>query len=613
VIHEHDALPLASAAMDFPLTAAETQRLNDAVADCPVCAERAMAYRRQGRLIAELPTLEVPYATRRRVMHAARIGSRPDTRTPMLLLAAALLIGALLAVAAAVGGAFNPDRRLTELPPVESVSPSAPAVAVPSPSLEPAQSEDPGSGTGTNLPPDSIADVVSSNLRVRSQPRVATDSFKFEPLLQPGDRVFVIDGPVVANDYDWYEVAAWRPSTPSVSLPMGWVARADHDGTPWIQGTTPDCPAAPTIALVIAMDPHEALACFGRRPLVLRAVIADGVPGDGCHVDGAVRRCIVGPGWLAGSSGRTASGTAGSGPDALQLSIDPNRPVPVANLLVGRTSVLEGAFDHPDAIGCRFDGYPSGPSLTADDAILRCRTRFVVSQATPDGNFLVPQTAAVTTSDRLRVRSRPVVDATSQPFEPLLPTGTRLFVVQGPVAGSGYDWYEVIALAIRRLDGGPMVGWIAVAGKTGETWAKVLPLDCPSPDGLVGLADVERLATWSASDGGLSCFGDRTITTAAMVHVVCKPSSSTPAAAWLSSPSPASLVMTDGASTFEARLHPDAVESTCKIPQDVRWNVEGHFDDPDSASCATGSAADAVVARYQCRSIFVVTLLARTG
>jgi hypothetical protein len=51
------------------------------------------------------------------------------------------------------------------------------------------------------------------------------------------------------------------------------------------------------------------------------------------------------------------------------------------------------------------------------------------------------------------------------------------------------------------------------------------------------------------------------------------------------------------------------------MPQDANWNVEGHFDDPDSASCAAPAAADpaALAARYQCRSLFVVTLMLRNG
>jgi len=241
VIHEHDALALASAAIDFDLSQAETQELSAAVADCPICAERAGVYRRHMRLLAEMPVLEAPEATRRRVMQAAMTGHVVDTRTPMLLLAAALLLGALLAVVAAIGGAFT-DRRLSELPPLESPRTSvAPAVANASTSPSPEASlpvRPPGGAPEAALTPGLIADVVSDNVRIRSKPGVSTGSVKFEPVLKIGDRLLVIAGPVAADDYDWYQVAAWRPSRPSMSWPIG-LAVLKSKGVPFTARISP--------------------------------------------------------------------------------------------------------------------------------------------------------------------------------------------------------------------------------------------------------------------------------------------------------------------------------------------------------------------------------------
>src|SRR5438045_9752742 len=48
----------------------------------------------------------------------------------------------------------------------------------------------------------------------------------------------------------------------------------------------------------------------------------------------------------------------------------------------------------------------------------------------------------VTVSDRLRVRSQPQISDDSIKYEPVLPIGTELLVLDGPVEGSGYTWYK---------------------------------------------------------------------------------------------------------------------------------------------------------------------------
>jgi hypothetical protein len=624
VIHDHDALELASAAIDFGLTPAEADRLSEAVADCPVCAERAAAYRREMRLLADLPAIEPSSAVRRRVMHAAVTGRTVDTRTPMLLLAAALLLGALLAVAAVVGGVFNNQPHLAELPPIDSTTPGPSSlVAAATPAATSSSSSEPGA-SGLALQPDTIAEVVSNNVRIRSQPRVADDSIKYEPLLKTGDRLFVIAGPVAVQDYEWYQVAAWRPSAASPAWPVGWVVRADHDGTPWVRTATGiGCPAAPSVDVVIDMHPYEALACYGDQRLALRAYVAGGLPTDGCAAGGAGPPCVTGPAWLAGTGGRTASVdatpvVASGAPAALRLAFDPDGAAAAADLPAGRMVVIEGAFDHPRASACAAGGGRStGSLLTDEEAVLRCRTRFVLSRATPEKNFLVPQTAAVTTTAGLRVRSLPVVDDSSQRYEPLLASGTRLFVLRGPVLGSGYDWYEVIAPTVTQQGGGPMIGWIAVAARNGETWAVQAGLSCPRADRPVTLADVGRLSSGAVADGGLSCFGARTITTtAAFVQVGCAGADprSTDVVSWLASPARMTLLLTDGSATVTARVHPElAGRTACDIAPEARWMVDGHFDDRASASCGGGDDPAAVIARYRCRSTFIVTDLRPAG
>ena len=76
---------------------------------------------------------------------------------------------------------------------------------------------------------------------------------------------------------------------------------------------------------------------------------------------------------------------------------------------------------------------------------------------------------AITVSDRLRVRSLPEVSDTSIKYEPLLPLGTELLVVRGPVHGSGYRWYEVKPISLALNDRVEQ-GWVAMADKNGEPW-----------------------------------------------------------------------------------------------------------------------------------------------
>lgn len=75
----------------------------------------------------------------------------------------------------------------------------------------------------------------------------------------------------------------------------------------------------------------------------------------------------------------------------------------------------------------------------------------------------------VTVSDRLRVRSEPRVSDDSIMYEPVLPLGTELTVLDGPVSASGYVWYKVAPVSFVGLDG-PGYGWVALAGKDGEPW-----------------------------------------------------------------------------------------------------------------------------------------------
>lgn len=97
----------------------------------------------------------------------------------------------------------------------------------------------------------------------------------------------------------------------------------------------------------------------------------------------------------------------------------------------------------------------------------------------------------VTVSDGLRVRSEPRVSDDSIMYQPLLPIGTELFVLDGPVSGSGYTWYKVAPVSFAGL-GGPGSGWVANAGKDGEPW--IGAVTGATADLAMARADVPRAA-----------------------------------------------------------------------------------------------------------------------
>jgi serpin B len=103
---------------------------------------------------------------------------------------------------------------------------------------------------------------------------------------------------------------------------------------------------------------------------------------------------------------------------------------------------------------------------------------------------LEPGVFAVTVSDRLRVRSEPRVADDSIMYHPLLPIGTELLVLGGPVEASGYVWWQVEPLGVQ-LDGAS-TGWVAMGDHDGEPWVAVSPGAGSGPQ--LAIANVARAA-----------------------------------------------------------------------------------------------------------------------
>lgn len=100
--------------------------------------------------------------------------------------------------------------------------------------------------------------TVSDDVRVRSKPRVSSDSVRYEPVLATGTDLRVLAGPVAGSGYWWYRVRLEDGLTLRGGIATGWVAAGDHDGEPWIDWREvdtdpvpePDYPGLPVPVLV---------------------------------------------------------------------------------------------------------------------------------------------------------------------------------------------------------------------------------------------------------------------------------------------------------------------------------------------------------------------------
>ncbi len=131
------------------------------------------------------------------------------------------------------------------------------------------------------------------------------------------------------------------------------------------------------------------------------------------------------------------------------------------------------------------------PSATASGGATEAPTPSPTLPA--DEGLHVGSIAIVTLDgDNLRVRSAPSVGDASKRFKPLLPAGTRMLVVGGPVESDGHTWWE-IQTDSEVLD---LFGWVADADGA-KTWITPTAPRCygaPDADAVTGLTHIDFLA-----------------------------------------------------------------------------------------------------------------------
>jgi hypothetical protein len=246
-----------------------------------------------------------------------------------------------------------------------SVAPSPAATLTPQPSASPLLTPTAGSVTV-----NTVAVTLVDGLRVRSKPSVSDDSIKFQRLLPLGTRLYVLDGPVSASGYSWFEVA----SLASRADPRGWVAGADRDGEPWLGASEIVCPPLPgDLRSLAGLPSGVGLACFPRMPITVTARLISCY----CDMDGSWYT----PRWFfLGSGGPMllVEPAVTRPPDDpgewFHLDLDPAGQYPDV-VPIGTVVQVTGIFDHPAAASCTVTEMDGQPVPTQD-----CRLEFAVTR-----------------------------------------------------------------------------------------------------------------------------------------------------------------------------------------------------------------------------------------
>jgi hypothetical protein len=487
MIGHEAALDLAALAVDFVLSADERAVLDEHLARCLPCRRRALAFRADARDIAAAPVRPMPGVRADELLGSVLARSGPVSHAMRLALLAAMI--ALLALGAAAVGAGllrSHDSDLSIVPPVPA--PEAETVPV-------------------DLSAGGEALTLTGDLRVRSQPRVADDSIKYEPLLTKGTRLRVLDGPVYASGYWWYRVSPYVledgrsvPVALSDGATDGWVASAARDGTRWID----------------AFDPRLLLSWHrvGEIPTVVDDVV--GFAGGYVAIESAAPHLWFSPDGIAWQeialpSGPAATSTALSA-EAWALATDGQRMLVVGDVHQGCS---ETPSDGRDPTGDRVCTTPA--SWLSTDGVTWRRSgpwgevadvaRLVAVWPVPSGGW--DAVAASSSGERMRWRGLLYsADGLTWTWladgSPIDPAG-GLVRIGGVADTDGRRLLWVVGAAPDSSASGGLAGNGAAEGTTttvttwgiGGGWATVAGLDGWDADATCGIVTVDA-AWWLA-------------------------------------------------------------------------------------------------------------------
>ena len=208
--------------------------------------------------------------------------------------------------------------------------------------------------------------------------------------LAAGSQNIVIEGPVEADGYAWYRLAAigLPPASgciaPVVTNPLGcpvwygWAAAGDpSDGSAWFVATETDCPDPDSETTDFLSLPFRLpLVCYGSEEITFTAfypeIPDDAGLGGACAADPSVA-------WLYCTNiayDEVWATDTYLGPQQ-RLFVDPDSGVELPER--GQWLRITGSFDHPAAAACDEANQDVGFFEDDGEAVLMCRTHFVVS------------------------------------------------------------------------------------------------------------------------------------------------------------------------------------------------------------------------------------------
>lgn len=208
---------------------------------------------------------------------------------------------------------------------------------------------------------------------MRSLPEISDASAIDRSKVPFGFLAYIVDGPVAADGYDWYQVALFPPTLSDVVEEhprFGWLAAAGKDREPWITPWGGGCPELSWDGMMLSQR-FVMLSCWGGADLTLEGTLRS------CDTYGplsgepswlyTVRCHLVGPDY-----GELLAG-------GLMLYFAPDIHVPAGD---GARVRVTGHLDDPAADNCTEDPFPGTEPTHADLVRLWCRLKFVVTEIT---------------------------------------------------------------------------------------------------------------------------------------------------------------------------------------------------------------------------------------
>jgi hypothetical protein len=266
----------------------------------------------------------------------------------------------------------------------------------------------------------------------------------------------------------------------------------------------------------------------------------------------------------------------------------------VALLILGQGP---GGRPSPPTPGAQASADPGGGTAPSGGVPPSGATPPSTGESHPPGTLdgLATGAMAVVTldGDNLRVRTSPGVGDPATRLKPLLPAGTRMLLVDGPVSVDGLEWWEI------QTDGElvDLFGWVA-AGDDGDSWIAPAVPRCWGELGAATVTGLDRIDF-------LACYGHREVRLQARAAGLWDVRPEAGACgwlredgacdvdtAWLLLPAAKVSVITESGAEHAVTLAmpPDLSAALMKLPRQSTLLLTVSMDAPEAATCRARDA-----------------------